>query len=209
MTIVPLKRTIAMSSTLPHAADEPDAVRPPQFGLRTMLIGVTALSVLFALFTPLGALRWAALMLFVSLILLHVVGNALGTRLRDRRLRESDDDNANDRPEASLAPVIAPARRLQENTVVRRPWLIAAAVCATIFGVVGGIGIATVVGEKLTPAGLVLGVGSSAVIGGFFGFMACSLWSVARTALREALETTDDGSPIANDLSQDQTVRRG
>ncbi len=179
-------------NTLPHAAD-PHAVRPPQFGLRTLLLGVTLLSVAFAVSVAVGAAQSMMLLLLASLIGLHIVGNALGTRLRDRRECEDRALKSGDagRPEFGVAPTIAPARRLQENTAIRRPWLVAGAVCATISGTVGGLAIAALVGEKLTIPGLALGIASSAVLGGFFGFMACSLWSVARTALREALETPD------------------
>ena len=201
-----------MSVTLPHAATDPTVERPPQFGLRTMLLGVTLLSIAFAVSVAVGPARSAMLFLFVSLIVLHVVGNALGTRLRDHREREAHAlrvVGSDDRPVSGAAPPIAAAQRLQENTSIGRPWLVAGAVCAMLFGSVGGIAIAALVGEKLTVPGLALGIGSSAVLGGFFGFMACSLWSVARNALREALETMDARSPIANDVVQDQTGSRG
>jgi hypothetical protein len=157
-----------------------------------MLISVAVVCATLALFVSVGAAPSLMLAMLISLVLLHVVGNALGTRLRDRheteyeRLERGDSD-AYGMPANPRA--IAPAQRLHENTSVRRPWLIAAVVCAAAGGSIGGIGIATIVGEKLTVAGLIVGVCSAAVLGGFFGFMACSLWTVARNALREALET--------------------
>ena len=177
-----------MSTTSSHA-EQGHAVRPPQFGLRSMLIGMTILSATFALFVALGAAWSAMLVLFGSLISLHIMGNVLGMRLREG---ERDDSPASiQRPVSQFPPsaitVVAPARRLQENTPIRRPWLIAGAVCAMLSGSVGGVAIAAADRGHLTPAGLALGIGSSALVGGLLGFMACSLWMVARTALREAL----------------------
>lgn len=183
-----------MNTSLPQAVGQ----RPPQFGLRTVFVCMTVLSALFALFVAVGPTWSAGLILFASLIGLHIIGNALGTRLQEQRLQRLADANQDDDdqpPESLVAPTMAPARRLQENTALRRPWLVAAAVSATVFGSVGGIIIALLVGNALTIPGLALGIASSAILGGFFGFMVCSLWSVARMALREALDAADPDSP--------------
>ena len=199
-----------MSTTL-HSADDHHAMRPPQFGLRAMFIGMTVLGASFALFAAIGLAISAMLTLFVALVILHVVGNALGMRLRDGYISGSSGptcNELNERPLATTAPVVSAARRLQENTAIRRPWLIAAAIGAAIFGTLGGIGIAAAVGKKLTIAGLALGIGSSAALGGMFGFMVCSLWSVARTAWREALETLDESETIVTISPNDKTNHR-
>ena len=187
-----------MSVLLPHA-DENHALPPPQFGLRTMFIALTLLSGLFAVSVVVGP-AWSGMLAFILLFALaHVIGNALGTRLRDGKSIEDVRLAREHHQEQSPCGIrlIAPARRLQENTSLRRPWLVAATLTAAVFGTVGGIVIAAIVGEKLTIPGLALGIGSAAVVGGLFGFMVCSFWTVARTALREALETPEESAAVA------------
>lgn len=159
---------------------------------------MTVLSAALALFVAIGPAWTAAILLFSSLIGLHVIGNALGTRLRQQRSQGTTAASVEevDRTQEPLATLtIVPAKRLQERTGLRRPWLVAAAVSAMASGALGGIVIAALVGKSLTIPGLALGIGSTAVLGGFFGFMACSLWTVARTALREALEASEPDPP--------------
>jgi hypothetical protein len=197
-----------MNAPLPHA-EEHHALPPPQFGLRAMFIAITLLSGLFALSLVIGP-TWSGMLAFIVLFALaHVVGNALGTRLRNVRSSHGVprfDQGLNDRTHSQIA-AIAPARQLQENTSLRRPWLIAAVVTAAVFGTVGGIAIATIVGKSLTIPGLALGIGSAAVVGGLFGFIVCSFWSVARMALREALEPMEDSSAVASEQSQQENGR--
>lgn len=189
-----------MNAPLPHA-EEHHALPPPQFGLRAMFIAITLLSGLFALSLVIGP-TWSGMLVFIIVFALaHVVGNALGTRLRNIKTPHEvlrSDTESNERIHSQIAAIV-PARRLQENTSLRRPWLIAAVVTAAVFGTVGGIVIATIVGKNLTIPGLALGIGSAAVLGGFFGFIVCSFWSVARMALREALEPMDDSSAVASE----------
>jgi hypothetical protein len=178
-----------MSTSLIRIADDHRALRPPQFGLRAMMLGVTFLCMAFALFPLIGFAGSAMLFLFASLIGLHVVGNVIGTRLRDSQHPTETFDA--ERPSSATVPSAMPAGRLQENTLIHWRWVIMALIGATVGGSAGGFAIATVEGAKLTTAGLCLGIGSSAVLGAFAGFMSSSLWTILRGAMREAEETMD------------------
>ncbi len=70
-----------------HELLEP-ALRPPRFTLRTLWIVITALCCLFAVMASLSALWSAMLLLFLCLIAAHVLGNSLGTKLRDHTNRQ-------------------------------------------------------------------------------------------------------------------------
>ena len=66
---------------------EPVPARP-QFCLRTLLGGVTLCGGLFALMAALGPVWSGVLILSLSLVAAHVIGNSLGSRLRDAASRE-------------------------------------------------------------------------------------------------------------------------
>src|SRR5690349_20745099 len=71
-------------ATAPHPFDQHDGLlQPPQFRLRTLMIVTAACCGLFALFSVVSLLLSTFIVLFLVLIGAHIVGNALGTRLRD------------------------------------------------------------------------------------------------------------------------------
>ena len=72
-----------MSHETQQSVDNPQAVGPPRFTLRTMLLAVTALGCLFGLMSALGTVWSVAILMFGCLLAGHVLGNSLGTRLRD------------------------------------------------------------------------------------------------------------------------------
>jgi hypothetical protein len=187
-----------MSLSASHVTETDQTARPPQFGLRTLLLAITALSVVFAVFAAVGPMWSAMLALAFSLIGLHVVGNALGTRLREEaphRINLETPVDAEPLPPLQLAGEIPAARRLQEHASIDFRCWIAAAFGAVLGASLGGICVAWMVGQRLTLSGLLVGIASSAVLGGLFCFMASSLFLVARTAWREALESLDDAPP--------------
>ncbi|MCI0357192.1 MAG: hypothetical protein L0211_01745, partial [Planctomycetaceae bacterium] len=58
-------------------------LRPPQFGLRTLLFVVTVCAVLAALSKWVTPLVFLCLVFLALTIIAHVAGNAIGTRLRE------------------------------------------------------------------------------------------------------------------------------
>jgi hypothetical protein len=187
-----------MSISVSHITETERMARPPQFGLRTLLLTVTALSILFAVFAAVGPMWSAMLAMVFSLVGLHVAGNALGTRLRDDapRLVEIDKPVGTEDPAPlQMAPEFPAATRLQEHASIDYHCWIAAAAGALLGASIGGICVAGLVGERLTLPGLLLGITSSAMLGGLFCFLASSLFLVARTAWQEALQSLDDAPP--------------
>lgn len=72
-----------MSLSASHVTETEQAVRPPQFGLRALLLAMTAISVVLAVFVAIGPMWSALLAMSLTLIGLHVAGNAIGTRLSE------------------------------------------------------------------------------------------------------------------------------
>jgi hypothetical protein len=152
---------------------------------------MTWISVSLAVFVAIGPMWSAFVLLFGLLIAAHVLGNALGTRLKNSA-SQTDEAIPSAPSAAKMAEICGTSNRMHQHTKLDRPWLAAAAVGAALGGSLGGGGLSISLGSKLTVAGLGLGIGSSAVVGGLLGFMACSLYCVARQAWREALECVDE-----------------
>src|SRR5262245_46433051 len=72
-----------MTAKLKHNFENPKSLRPPQFGLRTLMALVTACAGLLALGQWLDSIAIAALAFLSLSIFCHVAGNCIGTRLRE------------------------------------------------------------------------------------------------------------------------------
>jgi predicted lipid-binding transport protein (Tim44 family) len=169
-----------------HDLPEP-ALRPPRFTLRTLWIVMTALCCLFAVMASLGALWSAMLLLFLCLIAAHVVGNSLGTKLRDhtnQQIRFARAARPQRVAEAVASGVTAP-EQLTRRAKLNRITLLMAIGGALVGAEFGGLGLAALY-PRASIAAVTLGVISSAVLGAFAGFLASSFLSVVRQALAEA-----------------------
>src|SRR5262249_26613940 len=142
---------------------------------------------LFAVLCQLDQLTIAVLAVGLLLVCGHVLGNSLGTRLRDETTRQLQEGRAVG-PEPTLPPVMLAPGRL---AVGRRPprGVLHATLGGSILGAtVGGTGLARTYPDAPASA-IVLAVVSSAILGGFAGFGASSFASVMRQALAEAWQT--------------------
>ncbi len=157
-----------------------------QFGLRSLMLAITLCGILFAAMSALGALWSATLILFLSLAAAHVVGNALGTQLRDAGSRQPGPVEPAV-PFDAARPPVPTAQRLRERTGVSRGMLVIAAIGGLAGGTLGGVALAATLGEQASLAAFALGVVSSAVLGGFFAFLSSSFCFVFSRALGEAL----------------------
>ena len=189
----------------PHAAAESPAAPPSterepnllRFGLRqwfSFISGIVLLCALFASVEGEGAILLASI---VALIVAHVFGTFLGTRLRDTsgevvRWKARPGSADADTPVALPQPVTLANLRLPEATSLagrsvnsrRDHW-------ALTLGAVGGFafgawGIHELAGPTVTWPGLALGAVSCGVMGAWGALLIASFWAIARQALRNA-----------------------
>ena len=166
----------------------PKSLRPPQFGLRTLLLAVAACAVLASLYQWMSPMALAAVVLLVLAIIAHVAGNAIGTRLREIGSDRPFDDDASGRLRAKpKAEDFAPATRLGQRHGLGWPLLLATAI-GTISGAVGG-GVWTILASRgpVGPLNIAVGVVAFAVLGGIAAFAAYGFVQVGLTAVRQAL----------------------
>lgn len=170
-------------------ASEPDdhpGLKPPQFSLRTLLIAVTLCGGLFAVMLAIGAMWSAILGLFLILVAAHVIGNALGTTLRD----QSDRSLPLESPPRGVAPPspnVEPGKQLTQKIALAEITRTMTIVGFIVGALLGAAAMLVVMWEHINWGGLALGVCSAGVLGGFAGFLGSSFVTIARGALREAL----------------------
>ena len=189
---------IMFPSPLPSSAvpREPQLLR---FRLRQMFFWVTLASVLCALLV----LTEGPLPLVIStgalLVAAHVLGNLIGTRLRDTS-HEVRLWRANNPRSTADAPVTCgrSAETAKQHLPLGTPladhgrvshWLLWIVAAGTLLGaIVGFTTIALTIGPQISWQGWAVGTISCAVLGTWGTFLASSFSSIARHAWREAEE---------------------
>ena len=132
----------------------------------------------------LGLAGWMAAAVLLASVAMHVAGNAIGTRLREA----TDHDLALRRNTALPASAPLPASgptHLERRSSLGRLVPISAGIGAACGGIAGTLSLLWLTASS--PAGAVLGGGSSAVVGGLLGFLGASFVEIVRTSLRESL----------------------
>jgi hypothetical protein len=163
------------------------SLRPPQFGLRTLLALVTACAALFALAQWLPPAAIVLLAFFALSIFCHVAGNAVGTRLRqigDTNDRTPCDHNLLVRPQPRD---FAPATHLSRRQSLGWITVIATSV-GIASGAIGG-GLWTIAAGQ-GPVGITniaVGVIAFAVLGGLAAFATVGFAQVLLGAIWQAL----------------------
>jgi hypothetical protein len=172
--------------------EQPDllvpGLSPPRYSLRTLLVVVTLCGCLFGVMATVGMFYSAMLALFLSLVGAHVVGNSLGTKLRDQTTQQIDAARAARPPAPAMSlprDLANPPRRLTERARLHRITLVMGIGGAMLGGELGGVGLSATYPEAPISA-VALGVVSSATLGAFVGFLTSSFLSVVRQALAEA-----------------------
>lgn len=183
-----------MAATAPQHDEHGSALEPPRFSLRSLLMAMTVLSCLFAVLAAVGIIWSAMILFFSSLVFAHVLGNTLGTKLRDGTSQSAARGGR--RPLGyDIRPVpLAIPHQLTLHTRLRRITLVMTIGGSLAGGALGGSGSAALYPEAGVAA-VCLGVVSSAVLGAFAGFAFSSFLSVARQALGEALQEGDSPTP--------------
>lgn len=191
----PDPQAAAESPATPLSAErEPNLLR---FGLRQWFYFISGIVILCALFASVegeGAILLASIM---ALIVAHVFGTFLGTRLRDTsgevvRWKARPGTTDPDRPVSLPQPVSLANMQLPETTSLadhsddsrRSRW--ALGLGALIGFGLGAWGIHELAGPAVTWPGLAFGAVSCGVMGAWIALLVSNFWVIARQALRHA-----------------------
>lgn len=167
--------------------DNRESLPPPHFSLASMFWVIAVLAALFAGIHYLGSHATLLLVLFALAVFAHVVGNALGTKLRDSaeqpvaakgkpRLRSWRRATARD---------FAPATKLGARAALGRPAVIATVIGSLVSALFGG-GILILLMERMTVGTVALAIVAPAILGGIWTFAATSFIQVSYGAARQA-----------------------
>lgn len=188
-----LPRRDADLQTPGGALAEPHLFR---FGLRQFFTFVTALAGMCGA-VALTEGVWPYLIVGVSaLFAAHVLGNLLGTRLRNSSLDVQRWNGAlgidappASRPTGPLPAVDAPPTPLASRTADSTgKVLISSLVGASLGAFVGAIGVSAVGGEGVTWSGVAVVALSISVLGGWIGFLASGFFINGRRAWNHATD---------------------
>jgi hypothetical protein len=188
-----------MSDQVPLSDLRP-GIGPPRFGLRTMLLLMTAVCVVLVAYTWFGAYVSMLLALFVLAIFAHIAGNWLGTRLRDAGSRQLPAEQAGSVWHSTakgkdLAPQhFAPASHLHQRSPLPRFVVITVGV-GLLAGTAGGALLVWFVnGPRATLGNVAAGAVAFGILGAFFTFLLASFaeagWRAVAQATRD--QTSDE-----------------
>lgn len=173
---------------LTDAEDPLPGLNPPRFGLSSVMAIISVAAVgLFAL-RFLGPGGSVGLVLTALAVVAHVLGNAIGTQLRDQSQPARRISHAIDPAEAAHVARGSQLGKLRaRNRRLSRTLIGLSLASATVGAIVGGNVLAWHNAGRITPANLTLAVISSGVLGGIAGFAIFGFVRVAFSAWREAL----------------------
>lgn len=167
---------------------------PSQFSLRTLLVVVGGFAVFFTAASKLPLTWTAALVCLLALASAHVVGNSLGTRLREIGSLQPPEQLENSRQlqtkeKNGLCSI--PATQLGDKSPLNRQ----VTLCITVSSCVAGLVLGCLLvfrGDSLRYAnmtwlGMALGILSCGVLGAFLGFAFSSFWRTLHGAWNEAV----------------------
>jgi Na+-transporting methylmalonyl-CoA/oxaloacetate decarboxylase gamma subunit len=183
-------------------ADEPISTSKPaelplfSFGLRQLFWFVAVASTLMTAIVSVQGLTAVALLLAALVVVVHVLSTAIGSRLRahaNRELTSGPHDDAVDAARSAARSAVAAIQNSgrspwhgRGSTVL--PWLPRLIVAGVFLGgIVGGIFLTATIGHRTSPASILVGSASSAVLGGWFAFLGGSFYGIFRHGVREAL----------------------
>lgn len=166
-------------------ADTRPPLPPPRFSLRTLLLGVTACALFcgaFWWFSPSVVALGALLGLMIAA---HVIGNSMGTQLRDRAVPRPAVISRQQRDEAAAGR--APTTHLGDHG--SSSWLLLVPTAAgALLAMIGGcwwIELEYHIGFDI--AGLAVAGSAFAVLGGLASFALTTFTQVLATAFWQAL----------------------
>lgn len=169
----------------PELDDQRPGLKPPRFGLAALFVAVAVLGLMFAVIHYVGMLGSAIAILFLLCVAAHVVGNAIGTRLRDIGSQPTSDSKAphgRRRFRDVMPSEFAPMSRLRERSSLGKRNIVITVCGAMIGGVLGGAALQWLSAGHSTWQIIGLGICASAVLGGIWTFAASSFIQVMLSA---------------------------
>jgi len=181
-------------------SDKSRQLNPPQFRLKTMLLGVGMLCALLTVMVAVG-MAWAlGLLMLVLLIAGHVAGNALGTQLRDGALPNEPyqpdvADPVGDPPHSSpvdLSWNSPQTGRMQKKMPVGWLWIGLTVAGAIGGGILGGLLFHGLYGVRAGLAPISAAILASAILTAMAVFLTGTFIDMVHRVWREA--TSDAGT---------------
>jgi hypothetical protein len=155
-----------------------------QYSIRTLLISVAGVALLFAIGNWIGAL-WMSLTVWT---LLMVAAHVAGMLINRRRFSQAVPDQPHPHHLARGAPLPHLGKKDASQLAESRPlagWVRRSAIGGAVLGALGGLGGMWIV-RATNIYGLVLATASAAVLGCFFAFLTASFLAIAANAFGEA-----------------------
>lgn len=169
-----------------HSKQPPDdrrpVLQPPRFGLFSLLVAIAVISGLLAIVHYFGAYGACIAILFALCVVAHVMGNAMGTRLRD--LGDTPvgaDGSPAPRPvhlEKPSASDFAPLTRLRERQSLGKRIVVITTAGALAGGLLGYAGVCWFADGRTAWHVFAFGTVACAVLGGIWTFAAASFLQV-------------------------------
>ncbi len=174
----------------------PKSLRPPQFGLKTLLALVGICCGLLALHQWLDPIAIAGIAFLALSIFCHVAGNCIGTRLREigdyRDCRQDEPTPARMPPRPQdFAPVTHLGRRRSLGWTI----VVASSVGVASGAVGGGLWTFAASRGQAPPLSIAVGVVAFAVLGGLAAFATVGFAQVLFGALWQAMHTSSLSMP--------------
>ncbi len=184
------RRPSALMSRFPISSEETDhgaGLRPPQFGIVTILSVTAVVAIVLVTWRIFGPLAAASEVLFLLAVLAHVAGNAVGTQLRDRRGPNRVDRATGGGQQVSVAAhEFAPKTQLALRH--RLGWMLPVISClgGIVGGAMGGGWLIRLNAAQIDAGSSLLAYASCGVLGGFAGFLLYSFAQVTFQAIWHA-----------------------
>lgn len=167
---------------IPSVDDAAVSARP-QFSLKTLFGVMAAMGVLLAVMTAVGPLWSVLLAWFLVMASAHVFANAWGSKHVGRRHPRLERTSV---AVALSRESFAPSSSLRKQACLGKLMLFSAGAGACIGACLGLFVFHGLQRDGVGPGGLAVATFSSAVVGGFAGFLAISFANVALGAIAEA-----------------------
>jgi hypothetical protein len=182
-----------------HSDNDTDDLPLFRFGLRQLFWFVAGISAIFAALASSHGVAAAVMLLAILVIIMHIFATALGSRLRERADRINAFEKSHELPIEAIATATQRFERLAAmKSDPRSPWhargttalpwlrrlVIIAIACG---GVAGAVYLAITIGYRTSPAGVIVGGLSVAVLFGWIAFITGSFYGVFRHGFREAV----------------------